>query len=145
MISKSQMIPIILERCPAFAPAWEKYRESWGDEEMGIYIDIAEFARFVVDSYERQDTKLIATAFTVIEEFLVGGDEEVQAAASIGFLEDVRNIASWRSFGSAPFLQWLGPQSKTAWAEIEEVWRGKHSLMDVVRAERVARKKDGKN
>jgi hypothetical protein len=31
--------------------------------------------------------------------------------------------------------QWLGPKSKEVWTEIEDMWRGKNSLADVVRAE----------
>jgi hypothetical protein len=38
------------------------------------------------------------------------------------------------------FIQWLGPKSKGAWAEIDEMWRGKTNLMEVVRAEIAAAK-----
>ena len=41
------------------------------------------------------------------------------------------------------FIEWLGPTSRRAWAEIESMWEGKHSLMDVVRAERSASQKTG--
>jgi hypothetical protein len=106
----------------------------WEGEEAGIYNDLGEFATFVVDAYERQDTEPIVAAFRTIEELLGEGDEEVRTAA-IGFLEDIQNIASHRPFGAAVFIQWLGPKSKGQWAEIEETWRGKSSLADVVRAE----------
>jgi hypothetical protein len=53
----------------------------------------------------------------------------------IGFLEDVQNIASWQPFGKAVFIPFLKPQSHDAWNEIERVWAGKTSLMDVVREE----------
>jgi hypothetical protein len=135
VISRTQMMPMILEKCPAFSSAWETYQESWGRDESGIYNDIAEFATFIVDAYERRDTEIVSAAFALLEEFLVNGDEEVRTVASVGFLEDVRNISSWRPFGSGPFVQCLGPQSKVAWAEIEETWRGKQSLADVVRSE----------
>ena len=141
MISKAQMMPIIPEKFPGFAPTWKKHRELWGDEEAGICNDIGEFAQFVVDAYECGDKDLIVAAFALIEEFLTNGDQEVRDAAGIGFLEDVRNIASHRPFGSSVFLAWLGPTSKQAWGEIEEMWRGKHSLADVVPAERRAQVK----
>ena len=102
--------------------------------------DLGAFARFIVDAYRRQDTGQVIAAFKLIEELLVDGNEEVRTAAAIGFLEDERNIASWRLFGSVVFVQWLGPKSKEAWAEIEEMWRDKKSLADVVRAERAAAK-----
>lgn len=135
------MIPIILEKCPGFAPTWKRHREFWNDEEAGIYNDVAEFAQFIVDRYEDGDTGSIVAAFAIIEDFLTNGDEEVRNAAGIGFLEDVRNIASHRSFGQSVFVEWLGPTSKLGWVEIEKIWRGKRSLADVVRAERAAEKK----
>jgi hypothetical protein len=110
-----------------------------------IYDDLAEFATFIVDAYARQDTEPIVAAFGTIEELLGEGDEEFRAAASIGFLEIIRNVASHRPFGAIVFIQWLGPRSKEAWAEIEETWRGKNSLMDVVRAEITASEKKQKS
>ena len=141
MIEKSQIVPLILARCPSFEPVWEKHRALWKGDEAGIYNDIGEFATFIVDCYAKHDTDPIAAAFKLIEELLVMGDEEVRAAASIGFLEDVRNAAPWRPFGSSVFAQWLGPESRLAWSAIEKMWRGKRSLADVVRAETAIKNK----
>ena len=134
-------MPLILARCPGFQPIWEKHQKLWKGEEAGIYNDLAEFATFVVDAYARQDTDPIVIAFGTIEELLSEGDEEVRTAASIGFLEDIQTIASNRPFGATVFVQWLGPRSKEAWGEIEEMWRDRNSLMDVVRAETPAKNK----
>ena len=106
-----------------------------GRREAGIFNDLGEFATFIVDAYERQDTEPIVAEFRTIHELLGEAHEEVRTAAAIGFLEDIQNIASHRPFGAAVFVQWLGPKSKGQWAEIEETWRGKSSLADVVRAE----------
>ena len=135
VIQKSQVMPLISARCPGFKPTWEKFQELWRGKEAGLYNDLGEFATFIVDSYARQDIESIGPAFALVEELLVDGDEEVRAAAAIGFLQDIQTIASHRPFGGAVFRQWLGPKSKAAWAEIEEMWRGKNSLMDVIRAE----------
>jgi hypothetical protein len=145
MIKKTEIMPLILARCPGFIPTWEKHQAFWQGKEAGIYNDLAEFATFIVDAYGCQDTGPIAAAFATIEELLVDGDEEVRTAGAIGFLEDVRNIASWRPFGAAAFIQWLGPKSKEAWAEIEEIWRGKTSPADVIRAEQEAVKNKPKS
>ena len=135
MIKKTEIMPTILTKCPAFIPTWEKHQAFWQGEETGIYNDLGEFATFIVDAYSWEETETIAAAFRAIEEFLADGDEEVQTAAAIGFLEDIQTIASNRPFGAAVFDQWLGPKSKEAWGKIKEIWRGKSSLMDVVRAE----------
>jgi hypothetical protein len=145
VIKKTEIMPLILAKCPSFTPTWEKHQAFWQGEEAGIYNDLGEFATFIVDAYARQETEPIVAAFATIEELLVGGDEEVRTAAAIGFLEDVRNIASWRPFGAAIFIQWLGPKSIEAWAEIEEMWRGKTNLADVVRAEQLAAKNKPKS
>lgn len=141
MIQKSEIIPLILSRCPTFVPSWEKHRKCWGTKEPGIYNDLGEFAQFVVTAYSREDKESVVAAFEVIEELLGNGDEEIRTAAAIGFLEDVQVIASNRPFGAGVFVQWLGPKSTEVWAEIKEIWRGKNSLTDVVREEQAAKKK----
>jgi hypothetical protein len=37
------------------------------------------------------------------------------------------------------FVPWLGPVSLATWRHIETIWRGKHSLADVIRAEQQER------
>ena len=98
--------------------------------------------QFVIAEFERGDITLVRTAFDSIEQLLREGDHEVRDIAAIGFLEDVQILASHKPFGRQPFAQFLGPLSEQAWAEIEEMWRGKTSLADVVRAEARAAKKD---
>jgi hypothetical protein len=144
VIQKIEIMPLVLARCPAFTPTWEKHRLSWEGEEAGIYNDLAQFATFIVNCYAQGHIEPVVAAFALIEELLVGGDEEVRNAAAIGFLEDIQLIASWRPFKAVVFIQWLGPESKLAWAEIEEMWRGKSSLADVIRAEQRAIKNEPK-
>jgi hypothetical protein len=100
MIQTAQIMPLVLSRCPGFKSTWDKHRELWQGEEAGIYNDLGEFASFIVDAYARQEIVPIAAAFALVEELLDGGDEEVRAAAAFGFLEDLKNTASWRPFGA---------------------------------------------
>ena len=74
-------------------------------------------------------------AFQAAEDLLVEGDSNVQQIAALGILETLQCAASWKSYGNRVFIQWLGPKSRTEWDELVEVWRGKNSLADVVRAE----------
>jgi hypothetical protein len=136
------MMPMALIACPAFRESWNKHRQFWQDEEAGIYNDLAEFADFIVDqAYGSGDLASVDASFALTERFFDEGDDEVREAAMIGFLEDVHNLSSHRPFGAAPFIERLGPLSKRAWAEVEEMWRGKNSLADVIRGERKAREK----
>jgi hypothetical protein len=86
VIQKIEIMPLVLARCPAFTPTWERHRLSWEGEEAGIYNDLAEFATFIVNCYAQGHIEPVVAAFALIEELLVGGNEEVRNAASIGFL-----------------------------------------------------------
>jgi hypothetical protein len=102
---------------------------------------VGEFADFIVNAYSQGDEKSVADAFWVIEQLLCDGNEEVRTVAEIGLLEDIMNISSHRPHGAGVFVQWLGPQSRVAWDEVIEMWKGKRSLMDVVRHEQSVRTK----
>jgi hypothetical protein len=123
LIQKSQIIPLLLTRCPTFQLVWEKHQKFWEGEEAGIYNDLAEFAGFIVDAHSHQEINTIRAAFEAIEELLCEGDEEVATAASIGFLEDVRNISSHRPFGPAVFFQWLGPNQESSGPKLKRLGR----------------------
>jgi hypothetical protein len=138
MLQRHQVIPLFLERCPGFLPTWKKHKALWQGQEAGIFNDLGEFATYIVDSYEAHDIGPVVAAFEIAEQLLSDGDEEVRGVAEIGFLETVQIIASNRPFGPEVFTQWLGPKSKDAWAEIIEMWRGKRSLMEVIRAEKAS-------
>ena len=62
--------------------------------------------------------------------------EDTIGYATYGFIETLQNAASHKPHGAGSFIAYLKPQSKKAWVMIEEVWAGKSSLMDVIRAER---------
>jgi len=70
------MIPILLERCPGFAPAWQKHREEWGQKQAGIYNDLAKFVHFLVKSYGQGETDSFPAVFEAVEVFIVEGDED---------------------------------------------------------------------
>jgi hypothetical protein len=126
----------LVEEFPGFRPRWEKHLALWKGEPAGNYIDIAEFAHFVVEElYASGEPGRVQHAFDLMEGWLANGDRGVSDLVIIGFLEDVQNIASWQTFGREAFVQFLGPKSRDAWNELERVWAGKNSLMDVIRAE----------
>jgi hypothetical protein len=134
--SEAEIMPRLVKEFPGFRPRWEKHLSLWKGEPAGGYNDISEFAQFVVrELYSSGTAEETQRAFDLMEQWLVRGNQKVRELIVIGFLEDVQNIASWQPFGKAVFIPFLGPQSRDAWNEIERVWAGKTSLMDVVRAE----------
>ncbi len=121
---------------PAFRPRWEEHLQYWKGEPAGRYLDIAEFVHFVVeDLYPNGKTDEIQRVFDLMEEFLIAGSQKAQELVVIGFLEGIQNIASWQPFPNEVFISFLRPKSREAWDELERVWAGKTSLMEVVKEE----------
>jgi predicted transcriptional regulator len=141
MITKPQVMPLLIEACPGFQPTWQAHLEWWKGEEPGAYNDTAEFARYLVESFESGQTSEFPAAFAAIEKILNEGDQESRDIAGYGVIESLQTIGSNHSCGEDVFIQWLGPTSRRAWAEIEKMWEGKSSLADVIRAEVRAKEK----
>lgn len=93
-------------------------------------------SRYLVECYERSDTAEFPVAFATIERILDEGDQDARDVAAIGVIEDLQTIGSNHSYGGDVFIEWLGPTTRVAWAQIEKMWEGKRSLMDVIRAEK---------
>jgi hypothetical protein len=142
VISQQDVIPLLLEACPGFEPMWREHLEWWDGDERGIFNDTSEFARYLVESYERGETGEFARAFSTIERLIRDGDDDARGAATVGVLESVQVRSTHYPFGPEAFVPWLGPSSRQAWAEIDDLWSaGGGSLAGVVRAE--ARPVDG--
>ena len=134
MITQDQIIPFLLERCPEFAPVWKEHQNGIS-AGIGPYIDVAEFVHLLVNSYESGNLELMPRAFMAVEDLFIEGDTTVQQIAAIGILETLQCSASRKPFGKEAFIPFLGLKSLVAWKEIETIWRGKSSLMDVIRTE----------
>ena len=124
------IIPSLLKACPDFAPVWKAHVAYWANEQRGHYIDMSEFAHFLVKSVSAGKVKCLPEAFQVIETLLNQGNDEVKQLVSIGLLEDIQTISSNNQVSPDIFLKWLGPSSTLAWIEIAKMWEGKSSLMD---------------
>jgi hypothetical protein len=137
MITQTEVMPLLLQACPGFLPRWKEHLAYWGKDERGIFNDTSEFALYVVDSYSRGNVSEFADLFSLIDRILAQGDEEARGIATVGVLESIQVVASNQTFGAQPFVQWLGPLSRQAWEEIDELWRkGGGSLAGVIRAEK---------
>jgi hypothetical protein len=100
---------------------------------------MAELASHVVDLFQTEHPKRVQPAFDIAERLLLTGQEADRQVATVGFLETVQNVASHRPYGVSAFEQFLGPQSRLAWATLLGIWKGKTSLAEVVAAETGAR------
>jgi len=125
---------------PSFANRWKEHVASWGGSPAGSYNDMGEFVHFVVeDLYEPGNIEETKRAFLLLEDLLKRADEEARNLIGLGFFETLQNVASWRPGGNKVYEQFFGPLSQQVWRELQIIWAGKSSLMDVIRAEQSER------
>jgi hypothetical protein len=138
--STNHAIRTILETFPHFAKRWEKQIISWRGISGGPYSAMTAFVHFVIeDVYEKGKLDETRRVFEHLEKLLVGADEENRNLIGFGFFETLQNVASWRPGGNKVYEQFFGPISKQIWSELQRMWAGKSSLMDVIRAEQKTR------
>jgi hypothetical protein len=141
-INKNQVIQMLLKTIPGFETAWQEHLKYWGAEERGEYNDIAEIARYIVESYANDNVSEFPTFFETVEAIVNEGDNSAKELAIIGVLEDIQTISSHESFGPKVFLEWLGESSTDAWNEIGKLWEaGGGSLAGVLRFESASKSK----
>jgi hypothetical protein len=134
--STSPGISTLRQAFPDFEERWKKHVASWGGNSAGSYNDMGEFVRFVIEDLDEKE-KLDETrrVFQVLENLLVEGDRETRDLIGLGFFEALQNVASHRPQGNKVYEQFVGPMSRKVWNELQKMWAGKSSLMDVIRAE----------
>jgi len=134
--STSPVISALRRAFPDFGDRWKKHIAFWGGNPAGSYNDMAEFVHFVVeDVYEKGNLIEARRVFQLLEELLVETDQGTRDLIGLGFFETLQNVASHRSQGNKVYEQFFGPMSKRVWSELQRMWAGKSSLMDVIRAE----------
>jgi hypothetical protein len=107
VISKEQIIPMLLEACPGFRSAWNEHVTYWNGKDAGVYLDLSEFLRFLMSEYERGHTETVKAAFVSVECFLVDGDAATKECAALGFIETLQAAASWKPYGAKAFASYL--------------------------------------
>lgn len=123
MMTEVDIMPVVLEACPEFRQAWEEHL-SGTLGHVGVYIDLGEFASFVVESFENKNIALVGRAFDAVEKLLTEGDHETDECVTLGFIESLQNRASGKPYGMDAFLPFLGPRSQQSWNDLVAFWNG---------------------
>lgn len=132
----SPVISALRQAFPDFGERWKKYVASWGGNPAGSCNDMAEFVHFVIeDLHEKGKLDETRRAFQLLEKHLLDADQKTRDIMGLGFFETLQNVASHRPHGNKEYEQYFGPMSKKVWSELQKMWAGKSSLMDVIRAE----------
>ena len=133
VITKDEMLPLLVEACPSFSEQWRAFQEEWRDEAEGLplYILLSDLARHLIGMVERNDTGRLPAIFAVVERWHVEGDAYVREAASVGLLEDLQNL-NLHENGTEPeqFRGYLGPVSAKWWDKLIRFWEHGEVLTD---------------
>ncbi len=132
MIAEAEMMGVLLNACPSFAPLWQTFADDWRGESdrPPLYVALADFARHLIHMLERGDTIGLSAAFRAIERLHVDGDEWVRKAATIGILESLQNQNLHRSTEPDQFCSYLKPQSARWWDKLNRFWEQNEPLVD---------------
>ena len=136
-MNPSDAIQSLISVCPGIEQSWSEHLEFWGNDERAMFNDVSVVSDFIVDSYREKRTDWFPQVFEKVEELISDDNEDVRGVIIVGLLENIQNKASWTVEGYRVFEQWLGPESLEAWRELELLWNGKSSLMDVVREQKL--------
>jgi hypothetical protein len=124
MITKEQVMPLLLNACPSFTEKWAKHSAYWEDENL-LYIDLGQFAHHLIELHKGNQIVEFPAVFEVVEKLHLEGNDYVKEAATIGLLEGIQNIASNTNLNAEEFIQYLKPESAKWWKQLDSFWEGK--------------------
>jgi hypothetical protein len=123
MITKDEVILLLLNACPSFAGPWEALCEE--DPERLLYIDLGEFARHLIGLHRSGQIAEFPAVFSEIERLHIEGDSYVKEAATIGLLEGIQNNAGHADLDPEEFVVYLRPESAKWWRQLNAFWDGR--------------------
>jgi hypothetical protein len=125
MITKSNMMDVLLAASPTFASEWEAFQAEWADEtDLPLYIALSGFARHVIAFLAANDEQRHGCIFDAVERLHVEGDAYVREAATVGLLEDLQNGNLHHQTDPEQFRRFLRPVSREWWDRLNAFWNG---------------------
>jgi hypothetical protein len=118
-LRSADVMPLLVEACPSFRARWEE-RKAWSGDESFLHGDIAEFADHLADLARRGELAELPPSFAAIERLLAEGDDDVENAVCVSFLED---LAFGNHFGSLRAAEralgpYFGARTLADWRDI---------------------------
>jgi hypothetical protein len=124
MITREQVMPLLVDACPSFTEKWKEQQALFPDEPL-LYLDLAEFARHLIELHANAQTQELALVFEVVERLHFEGDHFVKEATVIGLLEGIQNNVGDKGIAPEAFIIYLKPESKRWWRQLNDFWSGK--------------------
>jgi hypothetical protein len=127
MITKEQVIPLLLEVCTSFQERYDEHLKD-NDGEL-LYVALGSFAQHLLDLHQQHQTQCFPAIGRVIERLHIEGDHYVRQAATIGLLEGIQNVWGNQQVDPDLFLPYLLPESVRWWRSLDSFWSGKSKFV----------------
>jgi hypothetical protein len=127
MIEQSEVGPLLVEACPAFAEEWRSHVAEHGNDL--LYVAAGDFARHLLLVHQRGEVAPLVAAARVIEQLHREGSPWVKEFATIGILEGVQNVWSNNQVDPERFAEHLLPESQRWWRGLNKFWSGQASVV----------------
>jgi len=124
VISRGDVMPLLLEACPSFRAPWQVFVSDSLYDPANLYSHLGEFARHLVGLMKAKKTEEFPAVFAVVERLHVEGDGYVGEAATIGLLEGIQNISGGK-VDQESFVPFLERDSWMYWEALNDFWDGK--------------------
>jgi hypothetical protein len=124
MIDKDEMMAVMLDACPSFAPAWRAFLDDWREEahDLPLYVALGDLACHLIGLLGRGEAAELPAVFRAVERWHLEGDEYVREAATVGLLEGLQNLNLHTSTCPEQFRALLGPESARCWDDLAASW-----------------------
>ncbi|GAA4669464.1 DUF7674 family protein [Nocardioides nanhaiensis] len=129
MITRDDVVPLLLAACPSFAAVWaDLEHDPLVVEDDGTrlhYADAGRVADHLVGRFVAGDRVEVAAALAVVERMHLEGDAYVRELATIGYLEDLQDAARRHPACAPEQLEpLLGAESLRWWRGLDAFWSG---------------------
>lgn len=127
MIAREQMFQLVANAYPSFHDHLmrgmaDDYLSENGDV---LYcVALGDLTRHLCSSLTQGTTEEFPATFAMIERLHLEGDPYVREAATIGFLETLRNNTARRGIQRSAIETWLRPESRKWWERLDRFWAG---------------------
>lgn len=132
MISKENIIPLLVEASPGFQTIWEEFVKTQNGEleDLPYFICLGDFAQYLIEKLDKKVTHDFEAIFQVVERLHIEGDHYVKEAATVGLLEGIQNIMLNTNKNPDLFRPFLLPETARWWNKLNDFWENGKIISD---------------
>lgn len=120
MITKEEVMPLLLGACSSFSETWEERRVTSASRE-SLDIQLGEFAHHLVELVKADRIHELAAVFEIIERLYLEGDDDVREIVTPEILIGIQNAGAELALDSRRFVKYLKPETVKLWQRLNEI------------------------